>query len=107
MTAEVSAAVGFASAAAISLGATPIAIRVAQRTDFLDHPREYRRHGAATPLLGGAAVLLAFLIAAAVVGAMGYGRLLVVIGGAVVMFVMGTVDDRIAVAPKWRVLAAS
>ncbi len=107
MTAELSAVVGFTSAAAVAFAATPVAIKVAEWTDFYDRPREYRQHGGATPFLGGAAVLLAFLIAAAAVGAMGVGRLLVIIGGAIVMFVLGTVDDLIAVAPKWRVLATA
>jgi UDP-GlcNAc:undecaprenyl-phosphate GlcNAc-1-phosphate transferase len=86
--------------------ATPAAIRIARRADFLDHPRGYRRHTAPTPLLGGAAVLVAFLIAAVALGDVS-GKLLVPVGCAVGFWLLGTVDDRVAVAPKWRLLAAA
>jgi UDP-GlcNAc:undecaprenyl-phosphate/decaprenyl-phosphate GlcNAc-1-phosphate transferase len=98
-----SAAVGFGIATAVALAATPIAIAVARGTGFLDHPREYRRHGSATPLLGGAVVLLAVLAAVLLLGTS--ARLLVVLGGAVWLWALGTLDDRFAVAPKWRLLA--
>jgi hypothetical protein len=42
--------------------------RVAPRTDFYDRPRDYHKHGAPTPFLGGAAVLVGFLVAAVAVG---------------------------------------
>lgn len=88
------------------LAATPLAIALANRTDFLDHPREYRQHAAPTPLLGGAAVLLAVMAGAAAVGdwSHGFGVLLAC---ALVMWAIGTVDDRVAVPPRWRLLAAA
>jgi UDP-GlcNAc:undecaprenyl-phosphate/decaprenyl-phosphate GlcNAc-1-phosphate transferase len=104
MTVEVAAAVGFLTAGGIGLAATPVAMRVANGTDFLDRPRGYRRHDAPTPLLGGAAVLVAFLVAALVVGGAG-GRLAALLACAAVMWLVGTIDDRIAVAPAFRVLA--
>jgi UDP-GlcNAc:undecaprenyl-phosphate GlcNAc-1-phosphate transferase len=104
MTAELAAGAGFAAAAVGSSVATPIAIRVANRTEFYDHPRGYRKHSAPTPFLGGAAVLAGFLIAAAIVGAVS-GRLLVLLGCALVMWGLGTVDDRVSIPPKWRLLA--
>lgn len=104
MNAELSAAVGFTVAAAASWVATPLAIVVARRTDFYDHPREYRRHSAATPFLGGAAVLAGFLAAAVAVGAVN-GGLLVLISCAVGLWLLGTLDDRITLSPKWRLLA--
>ena len=82
MSAEVSAAIGFSVAGATALLATPVAIATARRTDFYDHPREYRRHAAPTPLLGGAAVLLAFLVAVVALGGVS-GGLLVLVGGSV------------------------
>src|SRR5436305_1704565 len=106
MSAELSAAVGFVAAATVAFVATPVAIRMARRTVFLDQPRGYRRHDAPTPLLGGAAVLLAFLIAAVALGDVS-GKLLVPVSCAVGLWLLGTVDDRVAVAPKWRVLAAA
>jgi UDP-GlcNAc:undecaprenyl-phosphate GlcNAc-1-phosphate transferase len=106
MTAELAAPVGFAAAAAATVGATPVAIRLAHRTGFLDRPRGYRTHAAATPFLGGAAVVAGFLLAGAAVGALN-GRLLVVLGCAVLMWLVGTVDDRSAVPPMWRLLASA
>jgi len=104
MTAELSAVVAFASAGVAALISTPIAIAVARRTDFYDRPREYRRHKAPTPFLGGAAVLAGFLIGAAAVGGAS-ARLLVLLACAAGLWLLGTIDDRFAVAPKWRLLA--
>ena len=42
-------------AAGLALVTVPIAIRVALRTDFLDHPVGYKGHGRPTPYLGGVA----------------------------------------------------
>ncbi len=103
MTAEQSAAVGFAVAVAATSVATPLAIAVARRTDFYDHPHDYHQHLAPTPLLGGTAVLGGFLVAGAAVGVS--GKLLVLIGCAVVLWLVGTIDDRSPIAPKWRLLA--
>ena len=49
-------------------------------------------------------MLAAFLLAALVVAGAS-GRLLVPLGCAVGLWVLGTIDDRVAVAPKWRLLA--
>jgi UDP-GlcNAc:undecaprenyl-phosphate GlcNAc-1-phosphate transferase len=84
--------------------ATPIAIRVAERTKFFDHPREYRKHPHPTPFLGGAAVLVAFLLASLLVADVD-GKLFVPLGCAAALWLIGTIDDRIAVRPYWRVLA--
>lgn len=104
MSTELSAIVGFATGVGVCFLATPLAIRVARRTGFYDHPREYRQHRAPTPFLGGVAVLLGTFAAAAMTGAFS-GRTSVLIGCAFLMWLIGTVDARIAVAPKWRVLA--
>lgn len=101
---ELSAAVGFGVAAISSLIATSVAISTARRTDFLDRPRGYHKHAAATPLLGGTAVLVGFLLAAIAVGGAG-GRYWVVLACASFLWLLGTIDDRIAVMPKWRLLA--
>ena len=82
--------------------ATPLAIRVARRLDFYDTPREYRQHLAPTPLLGGAAVLGAFIVATLAVGVS--GKLVVLLACAVGLWTVGTIDDLIAVAPVWRLL---
>ena len=104
MSAELSAAVGFAVAALATFAAVPVAIAVARRADFYDRPRGYRKHGVPTPLLGGAAALIGVLAGAVAVGGT-RGRLLVLIVCAVVLWLVGTIDDRMAVAPRWRLLA--
>jgi UDP-GlcNAc:undecaprenyl-phosphate GlcNAc-1-phosphate transferase len=104
MSAALSAAIGLASGAAATAVATPLAIRVAKRTRFYDVPREYRQHKAPTPLLGGVAVLVGWLVGSAASGAFEW-KLPVVLGCALGLWALGTVDDRIAVAPRWRLLA--
>ena len=84
---------------------TPVAICVACRTGFYDRPRGYRKHAAPTPFLGGAAVLAAFIAVSPLVGGLDESRL-VLLAGAAGLWAVGTLDDRITVAPRWRVLAA-
>lgn len=88
----------------VGCAATPVAIRVAIHTGFYDRPREYRKHSAPTPFLGGSAVLLAFLAASLLAGGLLARLLLIAVLGAG-FWLIGTLDDRYAVAPKWRVLA--
>src|ERR1700692_4873788 len=103
MNAELSAIVGFGAAGAVTLSATPLAIAVARPSSFCARPRDYRKHAAATPFLGGAAVVAGFLVAAVAVGGVGGKHILM--GCAIGMWVLGTLDDRFAVPPKWRLLA--
>jgi UDP-GlcNAc:undecaprenyl-phosphate/decaprenyl-phosphate GlcNAc-1-phosphate transferase len=104
MSAELSAAVGFAAAGAASLAGTPLAIAVARRADFYDRPRDYRTHATPTPLLGGAALIVAVMAAAIAVGGMPGGSL-VLVGCSGGLCAVGTIDDWVALAPKWRLLA--
>lgn len=93
----------FAVAALVSISVTPLAIRVALKTSFIDHPRGYKGHRAPTPYLGGASVVLGFLVAAVAIGGVvrDFSVLLVCVLG---LWALGTVDDRITVRPLWRVL---
>jgi len=103
METELSAAVGFVVAAAATFVATPVAIGAARRLQFYDRPHGYHQHAAPTPLLGGTAVLVGLLLGAIAVGVS--GRLLVLLGCALALWLLGTLDDWIPVAPLWRVLA--
>ena len=103
MDAEASAAVGFVVAGAATLLTTPAAIATARRLQFYDRPHGYHKHQVPTPLLGGTAVLTGFLVGAAAVGVS--GKLLVLVACAVGMWLVGTLDDWIPVAPVWRVLS--
>ena len=102
MQAEGAAAVGFAAAATLALGATPLAARVAAHTGFLDHPKGYKKHGHATPYLGGTAVLLAFAVPALLWGGLG-DRFLAVALGAAALWIVGTIDDQFNLSPYLRV----
>jgi UDP-GlcNAc:undecaprenyl-phosphate GlcNAc-1-phosphate transferase len=105
MNPELAGAIGLGAGAAAAAVATPLAIRVAKRTRFYDVPREYRRHAAPTPLLGGAALLVGWLVGSAATTGFFYARGLVVLGCGLALWLLGTVDDRVAIAPKWRLLA--
>src|SRR4051794_14511336 len=79
--------------------AVPIAIRGAARTNFLDQPAGYKQHRAPPPYLGGAAVLVGFLVAAIPLGSSldGFTTLLIC---AVGLAAVGMIDDRIGL-PVW------
>jgi UDP-GlcNAc:undecaprenyl-phosphate GlcNAc-1-phosphate transferase len=81
----------------------PLAIRIAKRTGFMDIPVGYKGHSRATPYLGGFAVVSAAALAVIVLGTQNsrYGAVLI---WAVVMFVVGTVDDRFNLNPLTRLV---
>ena len=82
-----SAVVSLAAAAAL----VPAAIRASERTGFLDHPRGWKSHLRPTPLLGGAAVVLAFCAGTWV--AADIGRLAPLVVGMVGLMLLGIADD--------------
>lgn len=94
---------GLAVAVAVVYWATPLAIRVADRYDFYDRPRDYKGHAAPTPYLGGAALVAGFVAALLLLTAE-YERTLWVTGGVVALWVIGTIDDRHDVAWWLRVI---
>ena len=93
-----------ALALAIVHALTPIAVRVAVRLQFFDVPAGYKGHRAPTPYLGGAAVMIGFLVASiAVASGAGEGRSLPVLVSVIGIAMVGTLDDRWPVAPWQRV----
>ena len=100
---EARLALAFATALIVTLLATPVAIRIARRTDFNDVPGGYKAHGRATPYLGGTAVLAGLLAAALPLGDAA-GRFGMVTLGVGVLWIVGTVDDRIGLGAGFRVL---
>ena len=93
---------GLTLALAVVYAATPVAIRVANRFEFYDRPVGYKAHGTPTPYLGGAAVVAGFVIAVALLSRE-WERTLPLIGGTVLMWALGTWDDRRPVTPQMRV----
>src|SRR6266581_4199274 len=103
MTLPVRLSIGFALAAAVAYLATPYAIALANRLKFQDKPTGYKHHERATPYLGGAAVMVGFVIA--VLLAAGHAsKTAPLLGGAAVMFILGTIDDRRSLGAGPRVL---
>src|SRR3954447_9468153 len=94
MSPELWSAAAFAIAAIVTLAATPLTIRIAERTAFFDLPVGYKGHVSPTPYLGGAAIMAGILAAVLLVpGAVeAHG---VTIACALVICVMGTLDDRV------------
>jgi UDP-GlcNAc:undecaprenyl-phosphate GlcNAc-1-phosphate transferase len=91
----------FLLAAAASLLLTPAAIALARRTGFYDRPVGYKGHARPTPYLGGTAVVAALLLSAALFGreARAFWP---IAAGALVLWALGTVDDRYALGPLTR-----
>jgi UDP-GlcNAc:undecaprenyl-phosphate GlcNAc-1-phosphate transferase len=102
VTIEARILAGLAVALAVAYWATPVAIRLAARLEFYDHPIGYKGHERPTPYLGGAAVVTGFLAAVLLLAA-DWERTLPVCAGVVVLWAVGTVDDRRTVSPVMRV----
>jgi len=103
MSPELNAAAAFAVAALVTYVATPVAIAVAFRTKFFDHPAGYKGHHEPTPYLGGTAIIVGILAAVVLVrgGATAHW---VIIVGAVAIWAIGTLDDRINLPIAVRIL---
>ncbi|MDP9344652.1 MAG: undecaprenyl/decaprenyl-phosphate alpha-N-acetylglucosaminyl 1-phosphate transferase [Actinomycetota bacterium] len=86
---------------AVAYAATPVAMRAAVRLQFLDQPVGYKGHAKPTPYLGGSAVVAAFVFAASLVAGH-LERTGPVVGGALVLWVVGTTDDRVNLSPFLR-----
>jgi UDP-GlcNAc:undecaprenyl-phosphate GlcNAc-1-phosphate transferase len=100
---EVRVLAALLTAFAITLLATPIARRIALRAGFFDHPVGYKGHSHPTPYLGGAAVIAGIAAGILIFGAaQDYTRLLV---AALVIFAIGTLDDRIQLGVTLRLIA--
>jgi UDP-GlcNAc:undecaprenyl-phosphate GlcNAc-1-phosphate transferase len=99
----VASAVAFVVALVSSLVATPLVRDAAERRDLLDEPGGRKIHVRAVPRLGGAAMLLAFFLAAAVgvaaEPAAGGGHLVAMLAGIGIVSAVGLVDDLRELAP--------
>ncbi len=93
---------GLALSMAIVYAATPVVMRLAAHLDFYDAPVGYKGHAAPTPYLGGLAVISGFVVAVLALSS-DWGRTLPVLAGVVVLWAVGTLDDRRTVAPLPRV----
>jgi UDP-GlcNAc:undecaprenyl-phosphate/decaprenyl-phosphate GlcNAc-1-phosphate transferase len=91
----------FLVALAATLLLTPLAIALARRTGFYDHPVGYKGHADPTPYLGGTAVIGGLLLAAVIFGR-GSSHLAPIAIGTAALLGVGTIDDRYALMPLTR-----
>src|SRR5262245_37667616 len=86
----------FTLAAILALFLTPLGVRLAWVSGYLDHPEARKLHTAATPLLGGFVVFVAALVGWLMVGRPGStaSEFLFLIAGAIVALSVGLWDDR-------------
>jgi len=100
---ELQVILAFALAAGLVQITVPLAIGLAVRTGFLDHPVGYKKHGRSTPYLGGLGVMAAVLPVSVVLG--GGSDVLVIVACAAGLCAVGVIDDRSHLGPVVRVLA--
>jgi UDP-GlcNAc:undecaprenyl-phosphate/decaprenyl-phosphate GlcNAc-1-phosphate transferase len=72
---------------------TPLAIKIAFKTAFIDRPAGYKGHKQATPYLGGTAITIGLLAGAAVGGIP--SRYALIVACAAGVWLLGTLDDKI------------
>jgi len=85
-----------------ALALTPVAAGVAHRTGVISRPRSDRFHLTATPYLGGVAIAGSLLLGSALTAGP-EGEVIVIMLGAVVLALVGLVDDIRGVGPLVRV----
>jgi len=88
------------SALLLAVGVTPLARRAARRLGFIDQPSARKQHTIATPLLGGAAIYLAFILALVFLGDRFYiNQVAGIFLGATMVSFLGVWDDRRGLTP--------
>lgn len=84
-----------ASALLLAVGGTPLMRRLALQLGVVDQPDARKIHSNPVPLLGGAAIYLAFILALLFVGDRFYiNEVIGIFIGATLMSLMGVIDDR-------------
>ncbi len=95
----------FLAALALALGATPMARRLAFRTNMIDQPSQRKLHSSPTPLLGGVAIYAAVILALILLGDRFYVHQVVgIFIGATFISFLGLWDDRVALPPRLKLL---
>jgi len=91
----------FTAALTLALAATPVARRLAMRTNMVDQPTLRKTHVTPTPMLGGLAIYAAVLLALIIFGDRFYVHQVagIIIGASLISF-LGLWDDRMPL-PAW------
>ncbi len=88
------------SALFLAMGIVPLARRVAYRTGMIDQPAARKQHALPTPLLGGVAIYMAFVISLIVLGDRFYiSQVTGIFLGATLVSLLGLWDDRRPLGP--------
>ncbi|QBI20826.1 undecaprenyl/decaprenyl-phosphate alpha-N-acetylglucosaminyl 1-phosphate transferase [Egibacter rhizosphaerae] len=99
----------FLGALALSAALTPLALRVALARGALDVPGEHKSHTSPVPYFGGLAIAAAFTLAVAVAAVIrppvNVEEILVILGVALALSVLGLLDDLRGLGPLVRLLA--
>jgi len=93
----------FLIALAVSYIATPLIAKFALKINFVDHPSGKKVHTQPTPLLGGAAIYFSFITALSLAAHADKVFIGVLVGGTVIM-VIGVIDDKFKLAPRFKLL---
>lgn len=91
----------------LSMIGTKMSIRLAFKMKTLDYPNEIKIHTSPIPTLGGLGILGGSLISSLLMvrlGGYSYSHVIPVFAGALVIFIVGLVDDIRVIAPTWKVL---
>ncbi|MFA6078187.1 MAG: MraY family glycosyltransferase [Candidatus Omnitrophota bacterium] len=99
----------FITSTLISFLVTPFIRMVAIKTNYVDNPQNNKIHAHSTPLLGGVAIFLAVFIGIlsqwdVIVASRMSVQISAIIGGAVILLLLGLVDDRIGMGPHMKLL---
>ncbi|QEC47718.1 undecaprenyl/decaprenyl-phosphate alpha-N-acetylglucosaminyl 1-phosphate transferase [Baekduia soli] len=104
---QLDAVYAFVTAFAVAALLTPLTARLARRVGAIDQPKSRGLGRDATPLLGGLAIGAGALVAALIFldpSARTHDRLLGILGGALLITVVGAVDDRFDLHPAVKLL---
>ena len=102
----------FAASLVMSLGLTPLALRVATKRKVLDHPGDYKVQESAVPYLGGTALAISFSLTVLVATLLnpppgGVPQLALILGLSVFLSLVGLADDLMNISPLIRFVAQS
>lgn len=93
-----------AVAAVISAILTPLVKKLAEKTGFVDIPKDNRRmHQQAIPTIGGLAIYAAFLIAVILFGELSR-EVIAMLAGSLIIVIMGLLDDKLDLPAKVKFL---
>ncbi|WP_338788277.1 MraY family glycosyltransferase [Metabacillus sp. FJAT-53654] len=94
---------GFILAFTVSLVSTPFVIKFAKRFGFVDIPNYRKVHKAPKPLIGGLSIVLGATAGILYLKPF-YNYLVPVMLGGFIILVIGMIDDKYNLTPKWKVL---